>query len=177
LRDFAGRRFGLAEYRGTPLVVNLWASCCPFCIAEMPDFEKVHQALGAKVAFLGINQRDCRAAADVLAHATHVSYLLASDPQGVVFDAFGATGMPTTAFIAVDGRVLEVVSGQLSRGQLRALIHDSSASLARPRRRERRRGHGGDRAPFDKGTGPRRSGVTCVRHHRPCEGRSACAPT
>jgi cytochrome c biogenesis protein CcmG, thiol:disulfide interchange protein DsbE len=125
LVDFDGEPFALSDYRGTPIVLNFWASWCPNCIAEMPDFEKVHQDLKGQVAFLGIDQRDDRRAAEDLAHQTGVSYRLAEDPDGRVFDAFGGVGMPTTAFIAEDGNVVDVVTGQLNEELLRDYIDRS----------------------------------------------------
>ncbi|MGH2789239.1 MAG: TlpA family protein disulfide reductase [Actinomycetota bacterium] len=110
------------DYEGTPLVLNFWASWCPFCIAEMPDFEKVHQDVEGTVAFLGVNLNDNRNAAEDLAHETHVTYPLAEDPRGVVYEAFGGTGMPTTVFIDADGNVADTISGQIFEGQLREMI-------------------------------------------------------
>src|SRR5918992_6276090 len=56
LTDFEGKEFSLQDYEGRPVVVNFWSSWCPFCAAEMPDFEKVHRSIGDEVAFLGIDQ-------------------------------------------------------------------------------------------------------------------------
>lgn len=49
-----GDQTSLADYRGTPLVVNFFAAWCPGCYAEMPDLERVHQRLGDQVQFLGL---------------------------------------------------------------------------------------------------------------------------
>ena len=123
--DFDGNNFQLSDYEGQPVVLNFWASWCPNCAAEMPAFEKVHQDLADQVAFLGIDQRDDRGGANDLAHATGVSYRLAEDPNGVVFDAFGGTGMPTTVFIDADGTVANIITGQVDEMQLRQLIAQS----------------------------------------------------
>ncbi|MGH2808122.1 MAG: TlpA family protein disulfide reductase [Actinomycetota bacterium] len=125
MTDFDGTRFSLADYEGRPLVLNFWASWCPNCVAEMPDFEKVFQATDGEVAFLGVNQSDAREPAEDLAHRTGVTYRLAEDPNGRVFQAFGGAGMPTTVFIDDDGRLVDVVVGQLSAGQLSEYIRDS----------------------------------------------------
>ncbi len=119
---FDGETVALADYSGTPVVLNFWASWCPFCIAEMPDFEAVSNAHADQVAFIGVNLQDDAGAADSLAHETGVTYQLTRDPQGVVYSAFGGIGMPTTVFIDADGVVREVVTGQLSREALEAKI-------------------------------------------------------
>ncbi len=127
LTDFEGQSFSLQDYEGRPVVMNFWASWCPFCAAEMPDFEKVHRSLAGDVAFLGIDQcESCqggsRAAAERLARETGVTYRLAEDPNGSVFVAFGGSSMPTTIFVDADGRVVEHIGGMLSEGQLREYI-------------------------------------------------------
>ncbi len=119
---FDGETVALADYAGTAVVLNFWASWCPFCIAEMPDFEDSSNAHADQVAFIGVNLQDDAGAADSLAVETGVTYQLARDPQGVVYSAFGGIGMPTTVFIDADGVVREVVTGALSRGDLDAKI-------------------------------------------------------
>ena len=83
------------------------------CLAEMPEFERVHRRLGDRVAFLGVNQRDQLQAAEELARSTGVTYPLAVDPAGRAFDAFGGLGMPTTVLIGADGTLADIFAGQL----------------------------------------------------------------
>lgn len=122
MTDFDGVALTLDEYLGTPVVLNFWASWCPFCIAEMPDFERVSQAFGDDVAFLGVNLRDDSAQAVSLADETGVTYRLASDPSGVIYGAFGGTSMPTTVFIDADGIVRDVIAGQMSEDALTSSV-------------------------------------------------------
>ncbi|RLE23873.1 MAG: hypothetical protein DRJ50_05495 [Actinobacteria bacterium] len=122
--DFDGATLTLEEYRGTPVVLNFWASWCPFCVAEMPDFERVSQAFGDDVAFIGVNLRDDSAQAVSLAGETGVTYRLAADPNGIVYAAFGGTSMPTTVFIDADGVVRDVVAGQMSADALASNIQN-----------------------------------------------------
>jgi thiol-disulfide isomerase/thioredoxin len=72
LVDFDGKTFTLADYRGSPLVLNFWASWCPSCAAEMPAFENVYQGVNRKVEFVGINNNDSRDAAEELARSTGI---------------------------------------------------------------------------------------------------------
>ncbi len=130
LTDFEGKTFSLADYRGRPVVVNFWASWCPSCVAEMPDFERVHASLGDRVAFVGINHSDNRSTAERLARETGVTYRLVEDPDGRAFRAFGGLGMPATAFVDAEGEIVEVVVGQLSAAQLEDYIDRSFEGAA-----------------------------------------------
>lgn len=116
--DFNGEPVTLSQFEGTPVVLNFWATWCPFCVAEMPDFEKVNQAADGQVQFIGVNLQDDAGAAEDLVGETGVTYLVTKDPQGVVYNAFGGVAMPTTVFIGADGVVDEVVTGALTEGQL-----------------------------------------------------------
>ena len=95
---FDGTQGSIHGLAGQPTVLNFWASTCPPCIAEMPEFEEVSQSLLGEVAFVGVNTSDRREAADRLAAQTGVTYPLAEDPQGEIFRAFTAFAMPTTVF-------------------------------------------------------------------------------
>jgi thiol-disulfide isomerase/thioredoxin len=116
---FAGETASLADYAGRPLVVNFWASWCPSCVAEMSAaFLPAQQQLGEQVAFLGMNIADERSKALELVRETGVLFDLAEDPEGGLYTALGGLGMPFTAFVSADGRVLDVHNGPLTEGQL-----------------------------------------------------------
>jgi thiol-disulfide isomerase/thioredoxin len=119
-----GGRVSAADFRGTPLVLNFWASWCPFCIEEMPGFERVHREFGDAVAFLGVDLQDDPTLARDLAKRTGVTYRLAEDPDGSVYAAVGGLGMPTTLLVSADGRIEQKVTGPLGPDQLRRLILD-----------------------------------------------------
>ncbi|GIU97097.1 MAG: hypothetical protein KatS3mg013_0900 [Actinomycetota bacterium] len=111
-----------AAYAERPLVINFFASWCPSCVAEMPDFETVHRRLRGRVAFLGISQSDARAASIDLVRRTGVTYDTAFDAQGAFFSALGGAGMPTTVFVRPGGEIADVWVGPLNDDALAALI-------------------------------------------------------
>lgn len=116
---FSGESATLASYVGRPLVVNFWASWCPSCVAEMSAaFVPAQQALGAKVAFLGLNIADERAQALELVAETGAIFDLAEDTTGMLYTELGGLGMPFTVYISADGRVLDVHNGPLTEDQL-----------------------------------------------------------
>ena len=55
VEDVDGLTVRLSDMRGKPVVLNFWASWCPPCRAEMPDFEKVYQELGGEIEFMMVN--------------------------------------------------------------------------------------------------------------------------
>lgn len=123
-RLFDGSEATLADFRGTPIVLNFWASWCPACVAEMPSFQAVHEALGDQVVFLGLDVQDSRAAADAFVAQSGVQYLLGEDPQGTILQAFGGIAMPTTVFIDADGNVVGRQSGAIFEEDLTAQIEE-----------------------------------------------------
>lgn len=122
---FDGSSATLADYRGSPLVVNFWASWCPPCVAEMPEFEEVHRAMGDRVVFLGMNTQDTPQDAARIVERTGVTYDLARDPGGEMFRAFEVLGMPSTFFISPEGRVVDRHTGALTKELLQQKIEES----------------------------------------------------
>lgn len=114
----------LSSFQGKPLVLNYWASWCPFCIAEMPDFEKVHQEVAASVTFLGVNIQDDLELAEELVAQTGVTYPLAMDPEGKVYERLEGFAMPTTWFVDKRGTIVERFNGPMTADQLRARIRE-----------------------------------------------------
>ena len=120
---FDGSVVSLADWQGTPVVVNFWASWCPPCVAEMrAAFEPVHQELGDEVAFVGLNLEDDPERAAEIVDRTGVTYDLGRDPAGELFTGFGGFGMPTTIFLDETGQIVDSHTGALSRSQLEDLI-------------------------------------------------------
>ncbi|HEY5652290.1 MAG TPA: TlpA disulfide reductase family protein [Acidimicrobiia bacterium] len=108
-----------------PLVVNFWASWCPACIVELPDFQAVSAELGDSVTFIGMNVLpDDREAAEALIARTGVEYQLALDDGGALYAEFGGIAMPTTVFLDADGNVVDVHSGTLFEADLRERISE-----------------------------------------------------
>jgi thiol-disulfide isomerase/thioredoxin len=118
----SAKRVELTSFRGKPLVLNYWASWCLFCIEEMPDFQSVYEDVEDDVAFLGVNIQDDHGQAKHLAKVTGVSYPLASDPKGDIFQKLKARSMPTTVFVNAKGAIVERFSGPLTADDLRERI-------------------------------------------------------
>ncbi|HEX2392158.1 MAG TPA: TlpA disulfide reductase family protein [Solirubrobacterales bacterium] len=105
----------LAELRGYPVVVNLWASWCGPCRFEFPTLQKLSARFGKRVAFLGVNSQDSDDAAATFLEEAPVPYPSYTDPDQAVFDSLRATGLPDTAFYDRQGKLVYLKQGPYSK--------------------------------------------------------------
>ena len=129
---FDGGAGTLADYEGTPLVVNFFASWCPPCVREMPDFQEVFEELDGQAAFLGLSQDQSRKAALNLVEATGVTYDVGWDPDLEVYEATGSIAMPTTALVSPSGELVDTFAGALDAESLAQFIEDGLGIATRP---------------------------------------------
>ena len=129
---FDGGTGTVADYAGTPLVVNFFASWCPPCVREMPEFQDVFERLDGQVAFLGLSQDQSPQDALALVEATGVTYDVGWDLDLEVYGATGSIAMPTTAFVSPSGELLDTFAGALDAEALAQLIEDTLGVAARP---------------------------------------------
>ena len=112
----------LADFRGRPVVLNFWASWCLPCRREMPLLAAAERRLGGAVSFVGINYQDDTEDALALVADTGVTYPSGVDSDGEVGRRYGLYGMPTTVFIATDGRIVGRYMGEMSTTTLDRLL-------------------------------------------------------
>ena len=112
----------LSDHRGSPVVLNFWASWCAPCRREMPALAQVSSELDGRVKFIGIDHQDLRDEALDLLQETGVRYPTAFDPSGSAAQDYELRGMPTTVFIDSEGRVLATSLGELTESELRTSI-------------------------------------------------------
>ena len=129
---FDGNTGTLADYEGTPLVVNFFASWCPPCVREMPEFQEVFERLDGRVAFLGLSQDQSPQDALALVETTGVTYDVGWDLDLEVYGATGSIAMPTTAFVSPSGELLDTFAGALDTESLSELIEDALGVADRP---------------------------------------------
>jgi thiol-disulfide isomerase/thioredoxin len=102
----------LSEFRGRPLLINVWASWCAPCRAEMASLERLawREPLG-QFAVIGISTDDYpeRARAWLKQSNATISHFI--DRQLEMENMLGATQLPLTVLVDAQGRVLEKVYG------------------------------------------------------------------
>lgn len=119
--EFDGILVGL---RGTPVVVNVWASWCPPCRAEMPLLERAAADYAGEIVFLGVASKDSREEAADFLDEVDVTYTSVFDVSGQVRSSLGLRGFPTTYLFDAHGDLIDAVVGGITEPQLAARLED-----------------------------------------------------
>jgi len=102
----------LSELRGTPVVVNKWASWCGPCRLEFPFFQSLAKRRGAEIAFLGVDANDAEDAAATFLEQLPLPYPSYLDPDQEIAAVIGApANFPATAFYDASGELVHTRQG------------------------------------------------------------------
>ena len=131
LSDLDGDEVSLAELTGRPLVVNVWATWCLPCVAEIRSLERLARSLeGEDVGFALVAPQERRAVADWVGRRGHaLPFYVEATPMP---DAFGLEALPTTWILDAEGRVVLKHRGALDwdRDDIRELLRRLAAGDA-----------------------------------------------
>lgn len=100
-----GPDVNLSGVRGEPLVVNVWASWCPPCVAELPILSQAANDLSGEVRFLGITLQDDPASSLQMADDFDLPFASVVDPVGEVRGSMAIPGPPVTFFVRPNGTI------------------------------------------------------------------------
>ena len=127
----ADGRVNLDELRGTPVILNFWASWCLPCREEAPFLERTWREQRSRgVLMVGLNMQDVIADARGFMREFDGSYLNIRDQSDDVARRWGLTGLPETFFITARGEIVAHVIGVVSERQMRDGI--AAAESGRP---------------------------------------------
>ena len=131
LRNAAGETVQLADYKGGPLVINLWATWCPPCRREMPVLEDAQQQR-PDLTFLFVNQAESMQSVSTFLETQGLSLSnVLFDGSGRLGQAVGSMALPTTLFYSPDGRLLGSHLGELSQASLARALENFDTLICR----------------------------------------------
>ena len=119
-----GEAVKLSDFLGKPVVLNFWASWCPPCKAEMPDFDKKFEKYGDQVQFLMVNitSGDDFDTAKNYIDQQGYDFPVFYDHTGEAAYLYGVQSIPVTYFIGVDGQMVAYIPQMATAQQLQTGI-------------------------------------------------------
>jgi peroxiredoxin len=133
LTDLTGKMVSLSDYKGKVLFLNFWATWCPPCRAEIPDFVEAYQENKAKgLEIIGIsldiNDRD---AVVSFVEKYKINYPIVlesrSTTQQLIDDYRPGQFIPTTIVIDKQGRIRRKQVGQMNKRMLLSFFNELAA--------------------------------------------------
>ncbi len=127
LPDLDGRQVTLADFQGKPVVINFWATWCPPCRLEMPEFQRAYKEYQEDdLVILAVNEAEqSEVVRSFFYDQMGYTYTPLLDEEGQVAEAYGAIGLPSTYFVNAAGEVTAVHRGALTQAQLQSYLKDT----------------------------------------------------
>lgn len=131
LKSSEGEEVSLSDYAGKVVVLNFWASWCPPCKEEMPEFQKLYDELAASedAVLLMLNQtdgkRETEKKADNYIEKEGLTFPILYDTGEVGGGIFGINSIPTTVVIDREGRLSDYVLGKTEYSKVAQMIEEA----------------------------------------------------
>ncbi len=119
----------LSDLRGKVVLVNLWATWCPPCQAEMPDLAATYQAhRNEGLVILGVDDNEQPETVATFLTRNPLPYPILLDPDSRVARAYGVDYLPVSFLIDRNGNLRTSLPGQSSRSRLENAVKPLLAS-------------------------------------------------
>jgi len=127
LPDLEGRQVTLDEFQGKPVIINFWATWCPPCRLEMPEFQRAFEKFQEDdLVILAVNEAEqLEVVRSFFYDQMGYTYTPLLDEESQVAEAYGAIGLPATFFVNAAGEVTAVHRGALTQSQLQNYLEDT----------------------------------------------------
>ncbi|WP_033540936.1 redoxin domain-containing protein [Planococcus sp. CAU13] len=127
LTTLEGETVRLSDYKGKKVILNLWATWCPPCRAEMPDMQKFYdeQAQEENVEILAVNLTTKDKGMDKInafVEEFGLTFPIPMDVEGDIGDVYQAASIPTSYMIDTEGRVQNKIVGPMNEEMMEDFI-------------------------------------------------------
>jgi peroxiredoxin len=122
-----GERAALSDYRGQVVLINLWASWCPPCRAEMPAMQAAYTAFrdqGFVILAVNATNQDNLQDATAFVEERGLTFPILLDREGVVAQNYRSHLLPTSFFVDREGIIRHKTIGSMSEALLRTRVQE-----------------------------------------------------
>jgi peroxiredoxin len=120
--NLEGEMVKIRDYEGQIIMLNFWATWCPYCIEEMPDMEIMNQE--EDVVVLAINSAESIGKVTKYIKENPYAFEILLDESGMYSQMFNVVSLPTTFFINEEGILLGNMPGMMTKEQMEQIIQD-----------------------------------------------------
>ena len=125
--DKDGNTVRLSEKFGKPIVINFWATWCPPCKQELPDFDKLSKEYGDRVVFMMVNltdgYRDTVDGTKRFVSGKGYTFPVYFDTKDNAASAYNVSSIPQTTFIDAKGNIYTTRIGAMNEATLRIYLN------------------------------------------------------
>ena len=107
--DSAPRLRTLADYRGSPVLLNVWATWCDPCREEMPSMQRLYEAYrdrGLRVVAVSIDDRGTEGLIREFVRDHHLTFDILHDRESAIMTSYQVRGVPQTFLISAAGEIV-----------------------------------------------------------------------
>jgi len=127
LNTLDGNKIRLSELKGKKVIINLWATWCPPCKAEMPHMQSYYEnyATDENVEILAVNLTNLDRGVDKLNEFVQdygLTFPIPMDETGVVGDLYQAITIPTSYMIDTKGRIQNKIVGPMDEKMMKDFV-------------------------------------------------------
>lgn len=118
LEDLNGNKITLSKLKGKIVMVNFWATTCPYCRIEMPDINAFYKAHKGELEVLAVDLGESDSTIKDYIKDKGFEFKILKDTNGDVGYLYGIRFIPTTFFIDKKGVITAIANGAMTHDEI-----------------------------------------------------------
>lgn len=121
LKNLDGEEVSLSDYRGKIVLINFWATWCPWCDKEMPDLQKLDEE-NDDLVVLAVDVMEDKETVKKYIEKGKYNFEVVLDEDGEIAKTYLVSGLPASYFVDEEGILLGGVPGAMTYEQMVAIL-------------------------------------------------------
>ena len=105
-----------------PVILDFWASWCPYCQKNMPILNQLYLKYKDQVEVIGVNMQETEQTAQRFIESKEIKFPIVLDRDSIITKEFGVLYTNTHVLIGIDGLVIKVIPGDIQESDIRSLL-------------------------------------------------------
>ncbi|MDP3770001.1 MAG: TlpA disulfide reductase family protein [Candidatus Sungbacteria bacterium] len=123
-KNYEGLEVPIAAMKGHAILLNAWASWCPFCLKELDDLASLQREYGDRIVVIAVNRGESLETAkkytEQFFFAGNLQFVF--DPSDSFYQSIGGFSMPETIFVDAEGFIRDHKRGPMDLIEMRRRV-------------------------------------------------------